>query len=92
MNTSSSPPATPNESPAEKPTNTEAVIVLNDRGGTITVDKNENVAGLDAVPASTPDEIAQVMLSERLEKPAILKELNLNSEVEKAYVRIFAMS
>ena len=70
-----SPPATPNESPIEKPNTTEAIIVLNDRGGTITVDKSGSVAGLDDVPAPIRDEIAQVLLSERLERPAVLKEL-----------------
>lgn len=70
-----SPPATPNESPTEKPNSAEAIVVLNDRGGTITVDKSGNVAGLDDVPAPTRDEIAQVLMSERLEQPAILKEL-----------------
>lgn len=70
-----SPPATPNESPADKPTNAEAVVVLNDRGGTITVDKNGDVVGLDNVPAPTRDEIAQMLLSEKLDRPAILNEL-----------------
>jgi len=70
-----SPPATPNESPADKPSSVETVVVLNDRGGTITVDKNGNVVGLNDVPASARDEIAQVLLSERLEQPAILKKL-----------------
>jgi hypothetical protein len=72
---SSSPPFTPNESPADNPTSAEAVVVLDDRGGTITVDKNGTVAGLDDVPASTRDEIASVLMSERLEQPPILKEL-----------------
>jgi hypothetical protein len=70
-----SPPATPNESPIEKPNSAETIVVLNDRGGTITVDKGGNVAGLDDVPAPTRDEIAKVLMSERLEQPAILKEL-----------------
>jgi hypothetical protein len=70
-----SPPATPNESPMEKPNSAEAIVVLNDRGGTITVDKSGNVGGLDGVPAPTRDEIAKVLTSERLEQPAILKEL-----------------
>jgi hypothetical protein len=70
-----SPPATPEESPIEKPNSAEATVVLNDRGVTITVDKSGNVAGLDDVPAPTRDEIAKVLLSERLEQPAILKEL-----------------
>jgi hypothetical protein len=51
------------------------VVVLNDRGGTITVDTNGNVVGLDDVPAATRDEIAQVLMSEKLEQPAIIKEL-----------------
>lgn len=70
-----SPPASPGESPSEKPTGAEAVVVLNDRGGTITVDKSGNVSGLEDVPASTRNEIAQVLLSERLDAPAILKKL-----------------
>jgi hypothetical protein len=41
-----SPPAKPNESPTDKPTSAEAIVVLNDRGGTITVDKNGDVIGL----------------------------------------------
>jgi hypothetical protein len=70
-----SPTATPNESPVEKPSGAAAVVALNDRPGIVTVDKNGNVAGLDDVPAPTRDEIAKVLLSERLEQPAILKEL-----------------
>lgn len=70
-----SPPATPNESPVEKPSSAEAIVVLNDRGRTITVNEGGNVAGLDDVPAPTRDEIAKVLISERLEQPAILKEL-----------------
>lgn len=68
-------PATPNESQIEKPNSADAVVVISDRGGTITVDKSGNVVGLDDAPASTRDEIAKVLMSERLEQPAILKEL-----------------
>ncbi len=64
----------PPESPTEKPTSAEAVV-LSDQGRTITVDKGGNVFGLDDVPAPTRDEIAQVLLSERIKPPAILKEL-----------------
>jgi len=70
-----SPPAAPIESPIEKPNNAETVVTLNDRGGTITVYKSGNVTGLDDVPAPTRDAIARVLSSERLEQPAILKEL-----------------
>jgi hypothetical protein len=70
-----SPLPTPNVSPIEKPNSAEAVIVINDRGGTITVDKSGSVAGLDDVPPPTRDEIAKVLLSQRLERPAILKEI-----------------
>lgn len=68
------PPATPNETPIEKPKSAEAITV-NDRGRTVLVDRSGSVAGLDDVPAPIRDEIAQVFLSERLEQPAILKEL-----------------
>jgi hypothetical protein len=70
-----SPPATPNQSPTEKRNSAEAIVVLNDRGGTISVDKSGNVAGLDDVSVTTRDEIAKVLMSERLEQPAIVKEL-----------------
>jgi hypothetical protein len=70
-----SPPATPNESPVEKPNSAETTVVLNDRGGTVTLDKGGNVSGLDDVPSPTREEIAQVLLSPRLEQPAILKQL-----------------
>lgn len=70
-----SPPASPGESPTEKPAGAEALVVINDQGGAITVDKSGNVSGLEDVPASTRNEIAQVLLSERIDAPAILKEL-----------------
>jgi hypothetical protein len=70
-----SPPATPNESPIEKPTSAEAIVVLNDRGGPITLDKNGNVAGLDNVPVPTRNDIAKMLLSEKIERPSILREL-----------------
>jgi len=68
-------PVTPNESPTVNPNSSEATVVLNDRTGTITVDKSGNATGLDDMPASTRDQIAKVLLSERLERPTILKEL-----------------
>ncbi len=69
-----SPSVAPNESP-EQPGPAEPVVVLSDRGGTITVDKSGKVSGLDDVPGPTRNEIAKVLLTERLEPPAILKEL-----------------
>jgi hypothetical protein len=68
-----SPPVVPTESP--EPSKAEAVVTLNDRGGTVSVDKAGNVSGLDDVPASTRDQIAKVLLSERIEPPAVLKAL-----------------
>ena len=70
-----SPPASPSESPQVKPTRAEALVVLNDRGRTITVDKTGNVSGLDDVSGSTRNEIAKVLLTERIEPPATLKNL-----------------
>lgn len=71
-----SPPATTNVSPLEKPNSTAALVVLSDRAAMVTVDKGGNISGLDDVPAPIRDEIARVLLSERLEQPAILKELS----------------
>jgi len=65
----------PNGSPSEKPIDVEAVVALNDKGGTIKVDRNGTVSGLDDVPESTRDAIAKVLLTERIEPPAILREL-----------------
>jgi hypothetical protein len=68
-------PVAPNESPTVNPNSAEASVVLSDRVGTITVDKSGKFTGLADVPAATRDQIAKVLLSERLERPAILKEL-----------------
>ncbi len=70
-----SPTASPNESPIERPNSAEAVVVLNDRGATITVEKSGSVSGLDDVSASARDEIAQVLLSGRIDRPSVLREL-----------------
>jgi hypothetical protein len=70
---SPSAPATPNEWSVEIPNS--PAIALNDRTGIVTVDKSGKLAGLDDVSAPTREEIAKVLLSERIEQPAILKEL-----------------
>jgi hypothetical protein len=70
-----SPPATPNELPIEEPISAESAVVLNDHDRPIKVDKSGSVAGLDDVSVPIRHEIAQVLLSEKLERPAILKEL-----------------
>lgn len=70
-----SPTVSPNRSPIEGPDSTEAIAVLNDRGGNIRVDKSGNVTGLDDVSAPTRNEIAQVLLSGRIAPPPILKDL-----------------
>ncbi len=69
-----SPSVTPLES--TEPGKDEAVVSLNDRGGTVSVDRTGKVTGLDGVPATTRDQIAKVLVSERIEAPAILKELD----------------
>jgi len=69
------PPATPNETPFENPNSSAAIIALNDRAAMVTVDKSGRVSGLDDVPAPVRDEIARVLLSERMERPSILKDL-----------------
>jgi hypothetical protein len=70
-----SPLATPNESPVENPDSSAAIIALNDRAGMVTVDNGGNVSGLDDVPAPTRDDIAKALLSERIARPAVLKDL-----------------
>jgi len=67
----SSPLAMTSESPVENP----AIIALNDRAGMVMVDNGGNVSGLDDVPAPTRDDIAKALLSERIARPAILKDL-----------------
>ncbi len=75
INRSSSPtPVAPYELPLEKPSEA-AVVVLNDQAGRVTVDKSGKVSGLDEVPATTRDQIVRVLLSERIEGPAILRDL-----------------
>ncbi len=68
-----SPSVSPPESP--EPGKGEAIVTLNDRGRTVSVDGEGNVTGLDDVPAPTRDEIAKVLLSERIEAPTVLKQL-----------------
>ncbi len=67
--------ATPNESPVENPDRSAAIITLNDRAGMVTVDNGGNLSGLDDVPVPTRDDIAKALLSERIARPAILKDL-----------------
>jgi hypothetical protein len=61
--------------PDERSNSSGSVVVLNDGGRTVTIDAAGNVSGLDDVPGSTRDEIAQALLSEKLERPNILKDL-----------------
>lgn len=70
-----SPRSTPNESRVEKPSNADMIVALHVGTGMVTVDKGGNISGLEQVPAPTRDEIASVLLSERIEPPAVLKEL-----------------
>ncbi|MFN2533001.1 MAG: hypothetical protein ABR555_17075 [Pyrinomonadaceae bacterium] len=70
-----SPNSSPNGLPNEKPTSTEAIVMLNDQSGTITVDKSGNVNGLGDVPASMRNEIAQMLLSGRIDRSPILRDL-----------------
>lgn len=70
-----SPPATPNESPVERPNSESAIVALSDRAGMVTVDKGGNVSGLDDVPAPIRAEIAKALLTERIERPEILRAL-----------------
>jgi hypothetical protein len=68
-------PVRPSESPTVIPNSAEAAVSLIDRTGRIAVDKNGNVTGLDNVPAATRDQVAKVLLTERLERSAILESL-----------------
>jgi hypothetical protein len=70
-----SPTASPSESPIENPSSAEA-IVLNDQGRTIAIDKSGRIEGLDDVAPATRNEIAQVVLSGKIDRPSILKDLN----------------
>jgi len=70
-----SPLPTPNESPVENPDSSAAIIALNDRAGVVKLDNGGNLSGLDDVPAPTRDDIAKALLSERIARPAILKDL-----------------
>lgn len=71
----SSPIALPSESPVETPSSAEA-IVLEDQGRTITIDKSGRIEGLDDVAPERRNEIAQVVLSGKIDRPSILRELN----------------
>jgi len=66
---------TPNESPVENPDSSAAIIALYDRAGMVKVDIGGNLSGLDDVPVPTRGDIAKALLSERILRPAILREL-----------------
>jgi hypothetical protein len=51
------------------------VAALKDRPGEVTLDKSGHVAGLDEVSSIGRQEIAQALLTERFERPAVLKTL-----------------
>lgn len=70
-------PALPNQSAWENPNNSGALIALNDQTRVVTVDKQGKLSGLDEVPASTRDEVAKAMKSERIERAAVLKDLDV---------------
>lgn len=55
--------------------NSTVVAVLKDRRGEITLDKSGRVVGLDEISSIGRQEVAQALLSEGIERPAILKTL-----------------
>ena len=75
-----SPSAEPFRSPNPVPSpitsdTSSAVAVLNDGSGEVTIQKDGNVKGLDELSSISRQEIAQISLSERVERPSILKTL-----------------
>jgi len=68
-------PPVPNVSPTEAERNVESLITLNDRNGIITVDKNGNVTGMNTMADAMRDEVAQVLLAERIPRPRALEDL-----------------
>ena len=55
--------------------NSAAVAVLKDGLGEVTLDKSGQVAGLDEISSISRQEIAQALLTERIEEPEVLKTL-----------------
>jgi hypothetical protein len=58
---------------------TSAVIALNDGRSTITLNKGGNVTGLGDVPPETERDIATALVSEKIERPAVLDSLTPES-------------
>jgi hypothetical protein len=58
--------------------NSTLIATLKDSSGEILINRGGEVKGLDDLPSTTRQEIAQASLNERLERPGILKNLSGN--------------
>lgn len=65
------------DNPSPPRDDSHVVVALNDGRSTITVDARANVMGLDDVPSETRREIANALLSGKVETPEIVKELSV---------------
>jgi hypothetical protein len=76
-------PVTPSPAPSRSPDatssptidNSNAVAVLRDSRGEVALDKTGHVAGLDEISSISRQEIAQALMTERIEEPEVLKTL-----------------
>ncbi len=65
-----------NREPIKKPENAGGVVVLNDRQRTVTVNKAGELSGLENIPIETQREVAEALVAQKIEPPAITKELS----------------
>jgi len=66
---------TPKKSRENTAPQAETIVALSDGRGTITIDRDGNIAGLDDLPPDTKREVASALIAERIEPAAILNNL-----------------
>ena len=69
------PSRSPDATPSPTIDNSTAVAVLKDGRGEVTLDESGRVAGLEEISSVSRQEIAQALLTERIEEPEVLKTL-----------------
>lgn len=73
--TNPEPSRSPDANPSPTIDNSTTVAVLKDGRGEVTLDESGRIEGLEEISSGSRQEIAQALLTERIEKPDVLKTL-----------------
>jgi len=66
---------TPKKSGEHTAPQTQAIVALNDGRGTVTINRNGKIAGLDDLPPDTKRDVVSALTAERIEPAAIINSL-----------------